>query len=71
MWNQALLTRHSTSRALPHCIRRTSGYPAIEAPVAHGSSSDSATESIVTEAQLIPPLSRRAALARDTLLGGT
>jgi hypothetical protein len=59
LWNQALLARHSTSRVIRAALHPADlRYPAMEALwrrlfVRLGD------RSIVTEAQLIPPLPRR------------
>ena len=65
VWNQVQLERHSTSRVVRASIHPADlQYPAIEnlwrrLPAAL------AARTIVTEAQLIPPLSRRAAVVPD------
>ncbi len=65
LWNQAQLERHSPSRVVRASLHPADlQYPAIE-NLWRQLPSQLADRTIVTEAQLIPPLSRRAAIAPD------
>jgi len=70
IWNQALLAHHATSRVVRVALHPADlRFPAME-QLWRRLFSQLEDREVVTEAQLIPPPSRRAALARDTLLGG-
>lgn len=70
VWNQFLLERHSTSRIIRAALHPADlRYPAM-ATLWRRLLSQLGERRIVTEAQLIPPQSRRAVLASDTLRGG-
>jgi hypothetical protein len=70
MWNQALLARHATSRVVRAALHPADlRYPEMET-LWRRLLAQLGDRSIVTEAQLIPPPSRRAALAPDTLRSG-
>ena len=65
VWNQALLERHSTSRVIRASLHPADlRYPAIEA-LWRRLRSQLADRSIVTEAQLLPPLARRTTMAPE------
>jgi hypothetical protein len=71
IWNQALLERHATSRVVRAALHPADlRYPAME-QLWQRIFSQLEDREIVTEAQLMPPPSRRAALTPDTLRSGT
>jgi predicted deacetylase len=71
LWNQALLAHHATSRVVRVALHPADlRFPPME-QLWRRLFSQLEDREVVTEAQLIPPPSRRAALERDTLLGGT
>ena len=71
MWNQALLAHHATSKVVRVALHPADlRFPAME-QLWRRLFSQLEDREVVTEAQLIPPPSRRAALARDTLRGGS
>ena len=67
MWNQALLERHATSRVVRAALHPADlRYPAMER-LWRGLFSQLEGREIVTEAQLMPPPSRRAVLTSERL----